>query len=225
MMRGMSYPRLLAVMIASGCATAGGSDQPPDGQVGGTDARVDAPSQIDDAQIDAPTGCTQQTVNLLMNGAFEQVASGWTETRYLATDAIIRNDGVAGQTPPYIAWLGGNLATTGQTAVDSIHQDIAIPASTTALSLTGFFQVDTDELFGVYDRARVAVTDTNNSALVTIRDLDNNTSTSGWTQLNHTFATTYAGQTIRLRLTSNSDDTARTHFFFDSLALNATVCQ
>jgi hypothetical protein len=47
--------------------------------------------------------------------------------------------------------------------------------------------------------------------------------TSGWTSFSRTFTGSYAGQTVRIRLRSTNDSSSATSFYFDTLALQATV--
>lgn len=232
----MSYRGLIAALaLVGGCASAGSSPgNPPDAGSGtsmpdaGT-TPVDAPSTPVDAPTvtppDAPpAGCTMVTRNLLVNGSFDTapVGMGWTETPIDPMYPIVTADGTLVQSAPNKAWMGG----FEQVATDVLYQDIAIPASTTTLALGGYYEIRTGELpFLAYDSAKVQLTTTSNAVLQTVLDLDNLDSTTAWTPFTVGFATTYAGQTIRVRLTTTSDATDATSFYFDTLTLTATYCE
>ncbi|CAN5782662.1 hypothetical protein BH11MYX3_BH11MYX3_31380 [soil metagenome] len=205
-------------------------DAMPDAMV---DAMVDA---MPDAMVDAavvvdapPDACVPVTTQILVNPVFDltPVGTGWTQTVIDPTYPLITDqDGVVEQTAPYKAWLGGIVAPSGS-VTDVLYQDIAIPAGTTQLVLTGFYEVRSGESAtdtNVYDTAEIAVTQTTGTPIVTINSFSNRTPTTTWTAINHTFAQNLSGQTVRLRMTSSNDFLNATSFYFDSLALNATHC-
>jgi hypothetical protein len=172
-----------------------------------------------------PNGCTTTTRNLLTNPAFDMTPVGmaWTQAPIDPAYPIITADGTLVQSAPNKAWLGG-LARTP--ADDSLYQDVMVPPGTTSLVLTGFYEIRTGELINLpYDTVDVLLTTTSGTTLQSALALDNSDKTTAWAPLNVTFAQTYAGQTVRLRFQSSSDDTYATSFFFDSLALTATYCQ
>ncbi len=226
----MSYRGLLFVVVttAAGCASASyGGDSPDAGP--GADGRppADAPSGIDApvTSPDAPTGCQTMTRNLLTNPAFDMtpIGTGWTQTPINATYPIITADGTIVQSTPNKAWMGG-LAQAN--AIDSLYQDVMVPAGTTSLVLTGFYEIRSGELLNLpYDYVDVDLTTTTGTVLQSVLALDNSDKTTAWTPINVTFTQAYAGQTVRLRFQSESDDSYATSFYFDSLALTATYCQ
>lgn len=213
----------MAMPMFSACATAGetsheGIDSGP------TDGKplVDAPPQHD-----GPPGCTTTSVELLMNPAFDAtpIGMGWTETPINVAYPIVTATGaLAPQSPANKAWLGGLAAAN---ANDSIYQDVAVPASATQLVLTGFYDVRTSELSTtVYDRGTVELVRTDGTTIVEpILALDNAHATTGWTAINHPITAAVAGTTVRLRLSSASDVSFATSFYFDSVSLTATSCQ
>jgi len=234
----MSYSGLLIVFgaaagLVTGCASAGSPQQD-----NGVDAGVpvDAPRPIDgpdttppiDAPItqpiDAPPGCTMMNINLLANPAFDMtpVGMGWVQAPIDPLYPIITPDGTLVQSAPNKAWMGG-LARAN--ANDTLHQDFTVPAGATALRLAGHYEVRTQELFGVYDRAKVELTQTSGTLIQQAFAVDNSSPTTAWTPLAFNFSTPHAGETVRLRLSTTSDTTDSTSFFFDSLSVTATVCQ
>lgn len=235
----MSYSGLLIVIgaaagLVTGCASAGSSDPGNNG----VDASVpvDAPRPIDgpsttppiDAPVtppvDAPPGCTMMNINVLANPAFDMtpIGMGWVAAPIDPMYPIITADGTLVQSAPNKAWMGG-LARAN--ANDTLHQDFTVPAGATALRLAGFYEVRTQELFGVYDRAKVELTTTAGTLIQQAFAVDNNGATTAWTPLAFNFSTAHAGETVRLRLSTTSDTTDSTSFFFDSLSMSATVCQ
>jgi hypothetical protein len=223
----MQYRRILALALLSACAEAGVALEKPDAppSTGGGDASVDSPTSTGtDAAVDSPAQCTTMTVNLLQNPNFETtpLATGWTETRY-NNEPIVRTDGIAGQSPTTKAWLGG---VTGSAAADALHQDIMVPASTTALVLTGFYEVRTGETGAtVYDRGSLDLVSTAGAMIEPIQAFTNATPTTAWTAINKTITANVKGTTVRLRMSSTNDILDATSFYFDTMVLNATVCQ
>lgn len=220
----MSYRGLVAaVAMLSACAEAGVTLERVDAPVGSSDGKTDSPG-TDGPPIDGPPSCTTMTVNLLLNPSFDAtpLATMWTETRF-GNELIVRNDGFAAQSGTSKAWLGG---VTGAAATDGLHQDIAIPASATGVAITGFYHVITGETGAtVYDRGNIDLATTAGTTIEAIMAFDNAHATTGWTAFNKTFTQSVAGMTVRVKMTSTNDGLNATSFYFDTLALNATVCQ
>ena len=235
----MSYSGLLIAFattagLMGGCASAGSAlEEQVDAPAGTVDApsgtTVDAPlTPAIDAPItpaiDAPAPCTVTTTNLLANPSFDMtpVGMGWVQAPIDPLYPIITADGTLVQSAPNKAWMAGIARAN---ANDTLHQDIAVPASATALTLTGFHEIRTQELVGAYDRAKVELTQTSGTLIQEAFNKHNGNATTAWTAFQFTFAAPHAGQTVRLRLSTTSDPTESTSFYFDSLALTATVCQ
>ena len=224
----MSYRWVWPLALLVACAEAGQGQ--PQGQIdapliGLVDASIDAPPTGGEAGIDGPGPCTPMQVNLLTNGNFETMplATGWTETR-IQNEPIVRSDGtIVAQSGSVRAWLGG---LTGSAATDALTQDIMIPASATNIAFTGFYDVRTGETgTTVYDTAKVEVLTTGGTVLDSIKTFSNAAPTTAWTAFNKNLAASLAGMTVRLRLTSTNDILNATSFYFDTFAVNATVCQ
>lgn len=225
----MLYRRLWPLALLAACAEAGQSR--PGGQVdappGNTpDASIDAPPVTGgEAGIDTPGPCTPMMVNLLTNGNFETqpLATGWTETR-IQNEPIVRSDGtLVAQSGTVRAWLGG---LTGSAATDALTQDIMVPASATNIGFTGFYDVRTGETgTTVYDTAKVELLSTGGAVLESLKTFSNAAPTAAWTSFTQPLTSNVAGMTVRLRLTSTNDILNATSFYFDTLALTATVCQ
>lgn len=213
-------------------------------------AMVDAPPMIDAATADATVdavmidaandaavmvdACVPVTTELLLNPAFDLTPRGvsWIETPFNTTLNLITNDvgTPAALSAPYRAWLGGVMAANpGETATDQLSQtNIAIPANTTQLEISGFYAVGSAEnpaVATVYDTGDVALTTTAGTLIEDVLQLSNRTVTSiPWTALDHVFTANLSGQTVRLRFLANNDFSNPTSFFFDSMSLKATHC-
>lgn len=223
----MQYGWLLLAPVAA-CAQAGQGQ--PQGQIDApvialVDAKLDSPVTGGEAGTDSPGPCTNMTVNLLQNANFDTLpeATGWTETR-IQNEPIVRADGtITAQSGTERAWLGGVAASA---ATDSLTQDIVVPASATNIGFTGYYDVRTGETgTTVYDSAKVELLTTGGTVLESIKSFSNAAPTTAWTAFNKTFTSNVAGMTVRLRLTSTNDIINATSFYFDTFAVNATVCQ
>jgi len=214
-----------------------------DSPVGGTDSSENfVDSGIDARPLDAfvpdafvpdafvvvpdapPDACVPVVQQLLVNPVFDLTPGPeWQETRIDAAFPLITDqDGVPEHSAPFKAWLGGFDAPSGQVS-DILVQQVAIPANTTQLVLTGFFDVRTAEtIAGEFDTGSLSVTQTDGTPIVTILSLSNMTPKTDWTAINHTFTQNLSGQTVRLQMTTSSDFSDPTSFYFDTLGLVAT---
>lgn len=193
----------------------------------GFEAPIDANAPHGEAPDAAPEepGCTTQTINLLGNPDLDAgQGGGWLESSSGGYALIINQNAtqgeVAAHTPVFMAWLGGYAD-----AVDSMSQEIALPADATAVHVTGQRRFLTDEGGGVFDRSWVDVTSTSGTVLETLKQWSNQDANGSWAAFDFPLTGSYQGQTIRLRLRSDADDSLRTHFFYDSLAFQVTTCQ
>ncbi len=217
---------------------SGSQEIPPDAAKIPIDAKpIDAPPPPADAPpvtppADAPP-CQVMTRQLLLNPVFDltPIGTNWTQVNIDNAAPIITSDGqLAAQSAPYKAWMGGlaGIDKGVSSLTDQLYQDVAIPANTTMLKLTGYYVVGTTETTtaNVYDTAQLGLVQTNGTPIETALSLNNLTVTGAtWTAINKTFTTNLSGQTVRLRATSTNDITNHSNFFFDSLALTATYCQ
>ncbi len=249
----MRYVAIAA--LAAGCASAGNptnagtSDADPqkiDGKV-----FEDAPAHtIDaahhDAPIDSPPdafvfldACVPHATQLLQNAAFDLDAggTGWVQQPvpgatggpyYPITSVAI---GPTPQSPAYKVFEGGltGADTSGGTsATDALYQDVAIPAGTTQLVLTGYYIVGSTETTTTikYDNMSMDLTQTTGTPIENVLAFSNlNAQTAvTWNFFTHTFASpaAIAGTTVRLHMTSTNDVSNNSNFFFDTLALTAT---
>jgi hypothetical protein len=237
---------LVAVGFVVGCAQAGkqdnsrGGSETVDSNNGGGTIYMDAPAeeQHHDAGMGSGSGsgsgsCTPMQIEMLQNPSFDLAPVGnlWTAVPFDPAYPLVTGDvGIAQQSAPYYAWMGGLQGTDYgvATCTDTLYQDIAIPATATALVLTGYYEVRTGETGGtVYDSGSLALTQTNGTVIesvYTTQQLNNAHATTTWTAINHTFTNVSAGQTVRLFFTTSNDVTNPTSFYFDSLSLKALAC-
>ncbi len=240
-----AVPWLLVGACASGSGLTGDAGPIPNGDADETfldapvDGRPDGPrvdafgsdAGVPDAGVpDAfipPDACVPVVSQLLVNPLYDQVpdGTGWAQTPIDAAFPLVTgDDGVPEQTAPLKVWLGGFQAPGATPVTDVLFQDVAIPALTSSLVLTGFFDVRTTEPASTtaFDTAALAVTTTSATPIVTILTASNLTPKTDWTPISFTFAQNLSGQTVRLRMTSSNDISDPTSFFFDSFALTAT---
>lgn len=181
----------------------------------------DAPPHIDAPPApDAMPGCTVQTTDLLVNGPFDGGTAPWTEgSPYPIIGAP--PSGLTANTAPNVAWLGGY-----DNGSDRLYQDVAIPATTSAITLRGFLLIDTSEPSGVYDYGEIGFLTTSDTVLVMLGTWDNSQATGGtFVSQNLPSPDPYAGQTIRVEIEAQTDISNPSSFIWDSLALDVTVCQ
>ena len=238
----MPLPTMKRVFL--GCALAacasGRANEPSDADRG-ADAKVylDAPMHLIDAGVDghvadaAPDGyqCMVMTRQLLMNPVFDLNPSGmgWVQQNIdNAYPIITGDDGIPEQSPPFKAWMGGftgdDLGVS--TVSDMLYQDVTVPAGTTQLSLTGYYEVRTAESGStVYDSAQLAITQTNGTPIETVQNFTNAAPTTAWTAFSYNVAASLSGQTVRVRFTTSNDFSNATSFYFDTFAVTATYCQ
>jgi hypothetical protein len=209
------------------------------------DARPDAPvmQQMPDAPPPPPPpdACVPAAIEKLTNPVFDLTPNGmgWVDGRDPATNMLSGGPypiispnpaGVAAHSAPNKAWFGGaagNEVTPAKaTLVDTLHQDIMIPAGATNVVVTGYYIVGTTEpaTTTAFDTFKIDLVQTNGTLIENVISLSNLTSASTFTQFSKAITANVAGQTIRLRGTSINDNLYRTNFFVDSLSLKATHC-
>ena len=185
-----------------------------------TDAMV-TDAMVTDAAIDA--GCTTMVLQILANPAFDSGPTGWTQEgpNIVMFPLITPDDGIPEHTAPNKAWLGGIVSQD-----DALWQQVTVPANTTILRVRGQYEVRTGESGGtVYDTGTVELLNSSNGLLQTVVALNNVGPTAAWTAFNVAFSQPYAGQAVRLRFRTHNDFSLETSFYFDTIFLEATVCQ
>jgi len=198
---------------------------------------------VPDAAV--PDACVPSSQQILLNASFDAACTGsgatlscpsWTmQPAQAQFPPIVTTTGlptgVAPQSGARAVWIGGLHAAT-----DLLYQDIAIPASATSLTITGYRWLGTDEATPSvpHDYARIQIRNTSGAVLETPQEWSNANATTNWTTFSATATGNYAGQTIRIAVTSTTDadptptnttdDVGNTNFFFDTLAVNVLAC-
>ena len=95
--------------------------------------------------------------------------------------------------------------------------------------MTGYYVVGTTEEAStdpnIYDQAVIDLLQEDGTLIETALLLSNLNNGAAYAPFTHSFAVGgLSGQTVRLALASENDDTNYTNFFFDTLALTANYC-
>ncbi|MBX3161055.1 MAG: hypothetical protein KF773_34160 [Deltaproteobacteria bacterium] len=209
------------------------------------DARPDAPPPpTPDATVippDAPPpdACVPVVTQRLANPVFDLAPTGvgWTEIPLPNLPGgpypLITADGLAAHTAPNKVWFGGaagiNASPAALTLTDQLFQDIAIPANTVEITITGFFAVGTTESGSqVFDTFTLDILKLDGTPIENIMQLNNTMAVNVFTPFSKTISAgglaQMAGQTVRLRGTSTNDIFNNSNFFFDTLAFNTVGC-
>ena len=188
----------------------------------GTPDAVPPPIDAVPPPIDA--ACTPTVVNLLANPNFDLGHTNWVESSNHGWDIIVATTDdppfpVTPQSGSYGAWMGGDYDE-----VASLYQDVAIPAGATNLQVTGYYWIGTEEILGAYDYSSVEIRNSGGTLLEQLHEWSNTDNNTAWAAFAYSPAGAYAGQTIRLHFAATCDYTDNTNFFYDSVALNATLC-
>jgi len=218
---GMRF-RLLLIVVCEvlGCANARDVEM----TVPDASPQLDAPPAPPDA------GCVltvDNTSQLLTNGGFDMppLGTGWSVTPANPNFPVISaTPQIPAHSPSAKAWMGNFEGTT-----DEIHQDFAVPASTTMLVVEGYYQLKTMEGPSLArDSGKVELVTTMGMVIETALALDNTQQDTMWTHFSHAFApanvTSVAGQTVRFRITTSNNQVQPTSFLFDTLLLFAAHC-
>jgi len=167
--------------------------------------------------------CTVQTINLLHNASFDNGVGGWTQSSSGGYQLIMNQSetGITAHSGVQLGWLGGY-----DDAVDSLSQNLAIPADATNVTVTGQRYFTTDESGGSYDKTWLDITDAGGGTqLEQLAQWSNGDATGAWVAFSFAPSGNYQGQTINVRLRSDSDYSNPSWFFYDTLRLQLTTCQ
>jgi hypothetical protein len=157
--------------------------------------------------------CT--AAQLLANPGFESGSTSWT-----ATSGVITNSSTeAARTGSYKAWLNGY----GSANTDTLSQAVTIPSGCSA-TLSFYLHVDTAETSTstAYDTLKAQVVNSSGTVLSTLATYSNLNAATGYTQRTFSLGSTYAGQTVTIKLTGVEGSTLQTSFVLDDTALNVS---
>ena len=154
-----------------------------------------------------PTG-----TNLLANPGFESGATSWAGT----SGPITSNSGRPARTGTWKAWLGGN----GRTSSETVTQQVTIPASATAATLSYWIRTDTAESGSrVYDTLRVQVV--SGGTATTLTTFSNVGTNASYAQFSHDLLV-HRGKTVTVRFLMNEDSSLQTSFVVDDTAVTTS---
>jgi len=205
-------------------ADAAVADAPlPDAAIPPADAALpDAmPPPIDGPLPDASCGW----VELLSNANFDAGNTVWSTTTN--GSQVIRMYGAGYPWPPqsgdWAALLGG-----ADYADQTLSQQVTVPAGATALRFVSwecFVTEETTALFE-YDTVDIELQTTGGTTLESLAHVSNLDvgATCGWSTNTINASSSYAGQTIQLHFAVLNDVSNISSFGFDTLALEAYVC-
>ena len=164
------------------------------------------------------------TTQVLGNPGFENGSSSpapWTVTTTQSTNRIINQ---ASTEPPHSgtwdAWLDGH----GTTTTDTVKQQVTIPSTATAATLSFWLHIDSAETSTTtaFDTLAVQVLNTSGTVLSTLKTFSNLNKSTGYAQQSFDL-TSFKGQTIQINLVGKEDSTLQTSFVLDDFALNVTT--
>ena len=155
---------------------------------------------------------TAPSSQLLLNPGFESGNVNW-----VTTTGVISNSGRTPHSGSWFAWLDGY----GTTHTDSCYQQITIPSTANAATLTFYLSIDTAETTTTtaYDKLQVQIRNSSNTVLATLATYSNLNKTTGYV-LKTFDLTAYKGQTIRVYFLGTEDVSLQTSFVIDDTAVN-----
>ncbi len=149
--------------------------------------------------------------SLLPNGGFEKQA-GWQVHN---SDGLALMSTRAARTGQYGAYLAGR-----HSVVDRLATVIDLPVTGTTLTLSFWWQLQSQEDTTGYDRLTVRIADANGLPLQTLLTLRGRDATHEW-QLHSNSLATWAGQTVQLQFLAYTDAQQMTDFLLDDVELLA----
>jgi hypothetical protein len=150
--------------------------------------------------------------NLLLNPGFESGAVNWTGT----SGPITNNTGRPARTGSWKLWLGGN----GSTSTETISQNVTIPSTVTAATLSFWLRTDTAETGSTaYDTMKVQVVA--GGTTTTLATYSNVGANATYTQKSFN-VTSFKGQTVTVKFLMNEDSSLQTSFVVDDTALSTS---
>jgi hypothetical protein len=136
------------------------------------------------------------------------------------TSGVINN---STSEPPHAgswdAWLDGY----GTTHTDTALQQVTIPSTATAATLTFFLHIDTAETSTTtaFDTLTVQVRNSSGTVLSTLATFSNLNHNTGYAQKSFNLLS-FKGQTIQIFFKGAEDSTLQTSFVLDDVNLNVT---
>lgn len=150
--------------------------------------------------------------NLLANPGFESGAVSWAGT----SGPITNSTGRPARTGSWKAWLGGN----GTTSSENISQQVTIPATATAASLSYWIRTDTAESGSTaYDTLKVQVV--SGTTTTTLKTFSNVGTSATYAQFSHSLLA-YRGKTVTVKFLMTEDSSLQTSFVLDDTSVSTS---
>jgi hypothetical protein len=174
---------------------------------------VSVPAQAADPTCGATPPPPPPGGNLLLNPGFEAGAANWTATAGVLGNAATAT--VTAHTGTQFAWLDGY----GTTHTDTLFQQVAIPAASTAAQFCYWLRITTAETTTAtqFDKLTVTIRNSANTVLSTPATFSN-LNAGAYRQVCHSVGA-FAGQTVRVFFTGTEDSSLQTSFVLDDLTL------
>ena len=152
---------------------------------------------------------------LIVNGGFELVFTGWTF------------DGGAGpNNSSGFARSGTNFLLMGAAVseVDSAYQTVDLPSTATSATLSFYYNIlSQDDLVVPHDTFSATIRNTNGTVLATVGNWSNANQDAGNGPANYHQKTfnllPYAGQTVNIQFNSTNDASQVTYFLVDDVSV------
>jgi subtilisin family serine protease len=172
-----------------------------------------SPNRLLYSLLDAPP--PPSSSQLLANPGFESGNVSWITTSGVITNSTARTP----RTGTWYAWLDGY----GTTHTDYAYQQVTIPSTATAATLSFYLKIDTAETTTTiaYDKLSIQIRDASGNLLATLATYSNLNKSSSYV-LKSFNVLAYKGQTIRVYFNGTEDSSLQTSFIIDDTALNVT---
>lgn len=189
---------------------------------------TDLPDFDDPRESEESATAQPRCKDLLTNGDFDDGPNSWGpgSSEVIKDEYDYSQSDIYAHSGDHFAWLGGTLGATR-----TIEQVIDVPYRASGLRLKGKAIVGSEAETGpVEDTLKLEVLDrTSGAVLETPLSWSNQDPTEGtswsWRDFRTDIVGDYAGQSIRLRLRSVTNQTNNTNFVFDSLSLKPISCR
>ncbi len=165
------------------------------------------------------SGSVGASANILLNPDFESGPVSWTESTAIEYPVVtayvnpVTNNG-------WYAWLCGYY-----NCVDTLYQDVTIPADATSAYLQFEYQIATDETstFTAYDKMQVRVYSPPTASTYTHHwTLSNLNATTGWALSPQYDVSAFKGQAVRVQFSATTDASLTTSFYLDNVNLTVS---
>ncbi|HET6842104.1 MAG TPA: hypothetical protein VFK06_10510 [Candidatus Angelobacter sp.] len=182
---------------------------------GSEDTTLQTSFVVDDFALNVTAG-----TELIGNGGFENGSANpapWTVTStHTPLDIINNSSSEPPHTGTWDAWMDGFGATT----TDTVLQQVTIPSTATAATLSFWLHIDTAETSTTtaFDTLTVQVRDSSGAVLSTLATFSNLNHATGYQQKSFDL-TSFKGQTVQIFFQGKEDSTLQTSFVLDDVSL------